>query len=664
MTADVHIRHCRVDARAAPGSTLSWADPEAHEEFARRVQALVLAMLEELIVPYLAEIPEAEVPPMLDIALRLDSRDLAGAAPLARTHVRDMVAAAVAAAVARASDRAPSGFPDAGQPAAATDPGQAVPARSERRPAAVASPLRLLLSWRRERQLEYRLALFSTAVLARLIEAVLAEVGGGEAATAGPLPGPADPPPPDPEESAARAEGPVRAAMRKAVEALVEAAAAEEDGAAGGSDGARMERAILSASLALRRAGPWPAFVGRPRESAPDGPHPARPGPDEPGRALPPARPALVDSPPAPPRPAAADDELPAPRRPSEAAESSLPSAGPLTVDSALPFLAVQRLACHGVFEAASALNGGGGLDALQALAFAVALRCQDAPADHGRWSAAQLRDSALAAGLPGPPEPDWLVAAARAGAAVRDSACAIVGATLIAGHAPGLPLPLLADSGLVVLFESDGFYPLCRLGAARLAEAFAGREAPFFAAAPDPALIRDLDSAGFGLLASGPPARGETLRPVRIRGWAGMTNLPPARFAALAPGLAEMEGAALRASEVWRDLTLRRPLEGLSEAESALLDFDRSVAILAGFALADIAWTLSGLDPSAWARPDPLLAIERFADLSATLELTAEEVVVHLPLGARFAHLRDSGLLDTVGVPWWPGRVLAFRGG
>lgn len=667
MTADVHIRHCRVDARAAPGSTLSWADPEDHRAFAERIRSLVLAMLEELIAPHLADMPEGEVPGALEIALRLDSRDLAGAAPLARAHVRDMVAAAVATALAKASDRGPPEAPDIEPEVEARRLDRAVADRSEAAGNAAASALALLLAWRRERQLEYRFALFSTALLVRLTEAVLAEIGGTEGVAPDPHPAPEGPPPAQDETPIAASEAAVRAGIRQALRALVETAAEAErpsDVARAG----RLGHLVASAASALDRALRWMAETGRGREEGSDSGAPAPRIAYEPVIFHP--EPAPVEAPLVPSaevRPELAEEGTPAvPRMADRAGSTSAPRV-PQAVDSALPFLAVQRLAAHGVLEASAALNGdaGDGRDALQALAFAAALRCQDSPSDRGRWSEAQLRDAALAAGLPGPLDSAELLAAARAGAEVCEAACGAIGASLIAGHAPGMPLPVLADRGLSVVFESDGFYPLCRLSASRLAEAFAGRAEPFFLAQPDAALVRAFGSAGLLIIASGSPGRGEKLRPAKASGWAGMTNLPASRFAALVPGLAEMEAAGRRASEVWRELTSERPLDGFGAPEATLLDFDRSAALLAGFALADIAWTLSRFDASAWACPDPLLAIERFADLSATVEMAADEVIVHLPLGTRFAHLRDSGLLDTVGaIPWWPGRALAFRGG
>jgi hypothetical protein len=327
----------------------------------------------------------------------------------------------------------------------------------------------------------------------------------------------------------------------------------------------------------------------------------------------------------------------------------------------------LQRLAGHGILAAAAALDEcPGEAESIAGLAYAIALRSQDRPAEGGRWSASQRADAARLAGRSEPPEAAGLLAAARDAREICDAAAGAVGAILIAGHRAGLPLPLLADTGRLVVFESEGLFPLCRLSGPRVAEAFAGRDESFFVACPDPALLRDIDTAGLLAVAAGPPARGESWRSaVAGRGWRGMTNLSPGRFKALAPGLPAAERAARRASEVWRALTCDRPLVPGSSPDEELLELDRTAALLAGFALADIAWTLCGLDPAAWAEPDPLLAVERFADLSATLDVAPDRVTVRLPLGARFTHLRDAGLLETVDrVPWWPGRAIAFEGG
>lgn len=88
-------------------------------------------------------------------------------------------------------------------------------------------------------------------------------------------------------------------------------------------------------------------------------------------------------------------------------------------------------------------------------------------------------------------------------------------------------------------------------------------------------------------------------------------------------------------------------------------------LALLAGFALSEIGLALARCDADAWADPDPLLAIDRFASLSGDVVVEDACVRVVLPLGRRFIDLRNAGLLATRGgVPWWPGRRIEFTGG
>jgi hypothetical protein len=671
VTAGIHIRHCRIEARPASGSGLHWADAEAHRGLAQRVQALVLSLLDELFAPYLAGLAPDEIPRLLELDLRLDAHDLASIAPLSRQHLRDRAVEALAEAIARgavgeaAADRGPAPAPPAAGPdrPEAADPLMAEPAAGR------AGALALLLAWHRDRQLEYRLALFSDALLVRLIEAVLAGFG--------------DRAPPAQAARAVRAASPsrrkaatpalevtARQGLREALQALVvaEAAAAAAPASSGGRiDAAPLKRAIAGAKRALRRA--RAAAPRRQGEAEPVSAATPRgiftiEGPES--LEAPASRSGRGDSAPISASPAARPRR--APRAPAPDPVPAAPLAeGRYDLESALPFLVLQRLAGHGILAAAAALNESPGqAEAIAALAFAIALRSQDLPAEAGRWSAAQLSDAARLAGRSEPPEVAELLAAARDSGEICDSAAGAVGATLIAGHKRGLPLPLLADAGRLVVFESEGLFPICRLSGSRVAEAFAGRDESFFVACPDPALLRDIDMAGLLAVAAGPPARGESWRSaVAGRGWRGMTNLPPERFKALAPGLPATERSARRASEVWRALTSDRPLVPGSSPDDGLLELDRTAALLAGFALADIAWTLCGRDPAAWAEPDPLLAVERFADLSARLDVAPDKVTVTLPLGARFTHLRDAGLLETVDrVPWWPDRTIAFEGG
>lgn len=648
MSQDIAIRTCRIEARAKPGSGLAWADEPARRAFAARVQGLVLAMLDELLAPYLSRLESGAVPRMLALDLKLDSRDLAGAAPLARIHLRNRLVEAIAEAVATAP-RQPEPEPVA-RPAAAV---RSVAAEST---APTEPAIELLLAWQEGRQLDYRLALLSAEALTFLIEVVLDELAARPGSGADVERSGGGKPPEIPAARGGRGAG--RNALRAALRGLVEAAVAASRPGAPREAQARLVRASDSARRAARKAraalasrGPGRAGSPAPAvaEHAASGSNPER-------RSRPASR---------------AAERAAGPKRRQRSAPPAAepgtsraiaPTDGRYEVESLLPFLALQPLARHGILDALAA--AGGPDEPVSALAFATALRTLGPPPD-GRWSAGQQAAAALCCGRGAPFDGSALLASAREATGICGLASAAVAGTLIAGHRPGLPLPVLRDEDRLVVFESEGLYPLCRQSAARIADAFAGSGEIFFLHDPDPALLREVDSAGLGAVASGTPARGESWTALAARGWRGMTNLGPVRASALGQRLPEAERSTRRAGQVWRALTAERPLVPDGAGGPSFRDFDRTAAILAGFALADIAWTLLGHDPAAWAQPDPLLAVERFADLSGTVAVTEDEVIVTLPLGARFADLRDCGLLATIhGVPWWPGRILSFRGG
>lgn len=648
---DIHIGHCHIRASPAPGSGLGWAGEAEQRAFAARVQRLVLAMLDELLAPHLAGREPTAVPRTLALNLALSARDLSGAAPLARLHLRDRLRGAIAEAFTRApaAPPRPEHLPASARGAARASPDAPLPSGPVRAPSP-ARLLDLLVEWCRARQLGYRLAAFADDALASVLEEVLAELAAVEGTRAGGS-GSADPPPAAaPAFAAARGR---RRSLRAALEALVEAATAAREIGAGPAQEARLARALGGARRALhgkardaeRQDRPG-ATVTRASESAAASKRVQRPGEHPP---------AVVVAGPAPARATV----------PFDFPSLALPN-GHYRLDSVLPFLALQPLARHGILAPAAAMDRRGEAgEALCALAFAAALRMLDPPGPDGRWSDAQRRTAALLVGRAAPLDG----AALRDAAARADEICALTSGSLagalIAGHRPGLPMPLLADGDALVVFEAEGLYPLCRLSGGRIAQAFAGGAETFYLPDPDAALLHQVDAAGLGAVAPGAPARGEGWRPAAAPGgWRGMTNLAPERFAATAMHLPQTARAARRAAEVWHALTAARPLLA-QPADDGFLHFDRTAALLAGLALADIAWTMFGRDPASWMEPDPLLAVERFADLSGVLEVTSASAIVTLPLGARFADLRDAGLLDTIAaVPWWPGRAIAFRGG
>jgi hypothetical protein len=84
------------------------------------------------------------------------------------------------------------------------------------------------------------------------------------------------------------------------------------------------------------------------------------------------------------------------------------------------------------------------------------------------------------------------------------------------------------------------------------------------------------------------------------------------------------------------------------------------SITLAVCSALGEIADTLwRGREPA-----HPLLAMQRFADLSGTVSIEEGRVLVRPALGRRFMDLSRHGLLrDITAVPWWPGRRVEFAG-
>ena len=84
------------------------------------------------------------------------------------------------------------------------------------------------------------------------------------------------------------------------------------------------------------------------------------------------------------------------------------------------------------------------------------------------------------------------------------------------------------------------------------------------------------------------------------------------------------------------------------------------SITLALCSALGEIADTLwRGREPA-----HPLLAMQRFVDLSGTVSFEEARVMVRPALGRRFMDLSQHGLLrDITAVPWWPGRRVEFAG-
>jgi hypothetical protein len=179
-----------------------------------------------------------------------------------------------------------------------------------------------------------------------------------------------------------------------------------------------------------------------------------------------------------------------------------------------------------------------------------------------------------------------------------------------------------------------------------------AAANAPAFVPAEDASvgLLRALDGTSVTFVTPAAPVRGEPWRIVpHTRSPRLFTNGHDAPLIVL-------DETAARARDTWGELE-RRPLGG-HDADPAL---DRSVSLAAALALGTIAWELWRMrEPTS-----PLLALQRFGDLEATVRFERHQIRVRLPLGKRFKDLERAGFLaDVQRVPWLENRPVVFSGG
>lgn len=637
MNQTIRIRRCaiqvvRKDAGAA------WADEASHRALARRVQDLVLGSLDQWLEPLIASRRlEGHDIIALALDLRLTGRDLQGAAPLSRLELRERMVRALADARIEPGPRRAAA--DAGvTPPAAPAGVSAPPPRAAPPQAAV---LGALVRAYEGGWLIHQLALTQPAALLDLAERLLAEAGAPRPARSAATMAEADPA----QQAAIGAAAQVlRLALAQLLLALTIAGKA---GHAGQPDPHAATAAISAEARSIDLV-------------------PTTPG--DPLTALSTAAARLAEALDAPTSvangPAAtvgaqAEEAITVTAAPASAAIAAAAASVPRgrhAAASLLPFLALQPLCRHGVWQALA-------LDQAQASALgtafaAVALAARDAAA---------LRPlAALFAGRGEPVRGKDLLSAARTSTAPLANLAAQCGALLLAGHDEAAPLLALREAGQLLIFERDGLAPLARLDRADYAAFAQGGAPPLVLAGGDPAELAELAAAGLDVICPGAPGRGEPWALLHgPDGWTGSSTLPPPRAAALARQAALFGDAAARAREIWRAL-YSAALPVPPEAGGAALDALRgSLALALGFALSEIALALGRRDPAAWTDPDPLLTITRFADLSGEVEIGERLVRVHLPMGRRFIDLRDAGLLAPLdGVPWWGGHRIEFVGG
>jgi hypothetical protein len=331
-----------------------------------------------------------------------------------------------------------------------------------------------------------------------------------------------------------------------------------------------------------------------------------------------------------------------------------------MDVESVLPFLLLGPLTQVGYLSAL--------VPALQAIgleqetpAFATALSYTVlGPLGRG-WRRQQndVTTAAAFAGLGTPMPGSALTEFARAAAPALPALDAVVTRALAEGHTSGEPLVLagIEDKvgGGMLLVDREGLFPVAWADTLdRLLPAWRLCGSPPVLVAPTAAgTLRELAAAGVSFVVANQPGPNERWRPLPPhRLWTN--DLEDPAFARHAGG---HEQAIQLTAELAQALAGDRAAVPL--ADGPILG--RSLLLAAGLALGTLAWTLwREREPT-----DPLLALERFAGLSARLSFEPGRVRVRLPLGPRHSDLFQHGLLaDVPGVPWFGGRVVEFSGG
>jgi hypothetical protein len=268
------------------------------------------------------------------------------------------------------------------------------------------------------------------------------------------------------------------------------------------------------------------------------------------------------------------------------------------------------------------------------------------------------LVTAAAFAGLGTPLPAQALTEFARVAGPALPALDAVVTRALAEGHTPGEPLVLVAvgeraDGGLL-LFDREGLFPVAWAETvARLVTAWRMFGSPPILVAPTAVgALRGLADADASFVVATPPARTECWR-----------RLPPHRLWTNSddPALARHAAGYRQATDLAAGLIQALAAERAAVPLAASPALGRSLLLAAGLGLGTLAWTLwREREPT-----DPLLALERFADLSARVSFEPDHVRVRLPLGPRHSDLSVHGLLaDVPGVPWLGGRVVEFSGG
>jgi hypothetical protein len=343
-------------------------------------------------------------------------------------------------------------------------------------------------------------------------------------------------------------------------------------------------------------------------------------------------------------------------------AQKSAPRAD-FKVESALPFLLLGPLSKMGYLKALEAvLEAAGLIEDAPLFATALAFKVLEAPERGWRRSAAASHSASIFAGLA-----EALPEAALGGFSCRIAALvspldSVISQSILEGHDHRKPVMLYktpTPPGLL-LVDSEGCFVIGWSGEIDGLKPALTRLTPGLILVPastaSESLLARLEAHGCRFVTDAPPTRRERWRRLRHGGARLWTNDENAKDAWLVRMSEGMENVSERTRRLWESL-MKRP--GVPLAEDPHLEISLSLA--AATALATLSWTL-------WREreaTDPLLSLNRFADLDGQVRFEQDTVRVRLPLGRRYRELFDCGLLSDVrSVPWLPGRTVSFAWG
>lgn len=342
-------------------------------------------------------------------------------------------------------------------------------------------------------------------------------------------------------------------------------------------------------------------------------------------------------------------------------------SAAEIQIQSALPFLLLGPLSKIGFLDTvAAALEAAELTQFSGAVGAALAYKVLEPPTRGWMRSPASQRAAATFAGISEPPSEAWLNELVPHADDFVSALETVVGRAVIDGHDREHPFLLTrfqhhgTEPSLIV--DLDGLFPAWKLNnLGELPKVLADRDSSMLVLdgrTVTPSLLKQLHNGGYRFLIDVPPTRNETWRTIKARdGGRWWTNDALAPLPRLAQEGRRLAPAVESVSTIVHELLIRRPAVRRNEGRG----LDCALTLAAAVALAQIAWTLwRDREPT-----DPLLALDRFADLGARVSFDASTVRVVLPLGRRSMDLENHRLLDDVAnVPWLGERVVTFSKG